>query len=296
MMKTIFLITFLLLAINSVGQNYQNYYKLCNSSDSLAYLGLYKQALDTLETAFEAVDVVHSRNYIDAYHLAIKLKQYDKAVKYGKKAIIISGNKNIIRTKSSKDFRKSIYYSSIIDSCDYFVQIFNDRVNHTFQDKIDSLYYIDQRIVRKNRSVRGNYNINKDELPINRFDLDSSNWSVFHRLVQEYGFPSEENVGYESYRKACILIIHNLRISGYEKYHDEYFNYITLGYYLPTNVVLWYEQYNMNVLGQTFFTTWDKNISEENIQRIDSNRRKFNLKGMNSIELSRDGLSMVSKW
>lgn len=295
-MKTLPLFAFILLSAHAVAQNYQSYYEGCNSADSLAYLGQYEQALHTLETAFESVDVVHAQQYMDAYHLAIKLDRFDKAAEYGKRAIIHSGNKHILRTKASKDFRKSNDYSSIKDSCEYFIEQFNGRVNQHFRKHIDSLYYIDQRIIRKNHSVKGKYAINKEELPINLFDLDSSNWSTFHKLVQEFGFPSEQNVGHESYRKACILLIHNLRTPGYEKYHDEYFKYIFQGYYLPNDILLWYEQYNMNVLGQTFFTTWDKNISEENLQRIDANRRKFCLKGMSSIELSRDGLSMVSKW
>lgn len=295
-MKIIYSIFFLLITINTNGQNYANYYRACNNSDSLAYLGFYKQALDTLESAFESVDVVHSENYFDAYHLAIKLENFEKAVEYGKKAIINSGNINITRTKASIDFRKSNYYSSIIDSCDYFIDLYEERVNKNFQNIIDSIYFVDQRIIRKNRSVKGKFNIDKDKLPVDRFDLDSSNWSVFHRLVQEYGFPSEQNVGYESYRKACILLIHNLRKPGYDKYHVEYFEYLEKGLYLPKDIVLWYEQYNMNVLGKTFFTTWDKNLSEENIQRIDNNRWKFYLKGMNSIDISKYGLSMVSKW
>lgn len=160
-MKTLPLFAFILITVQVAAQNYQSYYEGCNSADSLAYLGQYEQALHTLETAFESVDVVHAQQYMDAYHLAIKLDRFDKAVEYGKRAIINSGNEHIIRTKASKDFRKSNDYSSIKDSCEYFIEQFNGRVNQHFRKQIDSLYYVDQRIIRKNHSVKGKYKINK---------------------------------------------------------------------------------------------------------------------------------------
>jgi hypothetical protein len=144
--------------------------------------------------------------------------------------------------------------------------------------------------------VRGQYAINKDRLPDNLFQLDSSNWLTFHACVQKFGFPSEENVGFDSYNNTIALLIHNLRKPGNKKYHAEYFGYIKKGDYLPRSIVLWYEQYNMNVLGRTFFTTWDENTSEENIKRINRNRRKFYLKGMNSVKLSGNGRKMRSLW
>ena len=51
--------------------------------------------------------------------------------------------------------------------------------------------------------------------------------------------------------------------------------------------MVWYEQFQMQVNNSAFFTTWDENISDENLQQIDANRRQFYLKGVNSYTLKK---------
>ena len=69
-----------------------------------------------------------------------------------------------------------------------------------------------------------------------------------------------------------------------------------MGEYLPEDVFLWYEQYNMQELKQTFFSTWDGNISVENLARIDLNQKAFYMKGIAAFELKKGGMIMDSKW
>ncbi|MBL4862828.1 MAG: hypothetical protein JKY09_07425 [Crocinitomicaceae bacterium] len=173
---------------------------------------------------------------------------------------------------------------------------YSSRVDHEYIKVIDSLYYIDQNIIRGNNTVKGNYKIDLKKLPENRFDLDSSNWNVLHKLINEKGFPSEKIIGKSAYENASIIIHHNLRLAENQKYHALIIEAIINGEYLPANFAFWYEQYQMRVNGQTFFTTWDQDLSESNITRINKNRKAYFLKNLSSMEIKKGGRKMLSIW
>ncbi len=280
---------------SAISQSYVEYYMLCNQADSLEYIHKNQEALESYKAAFKTVDYVHSDKYKSAYQIAIKTNSFADAYEFGKMIIINSGKKEFIQTKS-KDFKNSVYYQQLADSTDYFLSKFNERVNHQFIDIIDSLMFIDQYIIRNNREYKGKYALDKSKLPENRFDLDSSNWNLLYECIQEMGFPSEEHVGYEAYDKVWAILHHNLRLKENERYHNEIFEFVKAGDYLPEHMMFWYEQFQMQEYKQTYFTTWDGNISEENLQRVDANRRRFYLKGINSYELAKSGRMMTAKW
>ena len=117
----------------------------------------------------------------------------------------------------------------MMDSCIHFQTECNNRINHPFIKIIDSLVFVDQYIIRNNKSYKANYKIDKKKLPENLFDLDSSNWHLLFNCIKKWGFPSEEHVGYETYKKAWAILHHNLRLIENEKYHTEIFEYIKNG-------------------------------------------------------------------
>lgn len=294
-MKVLYFFIYILTITNVLSQDYSDYYLKCNLSDSISYSGDYQGALDEINRAFASVDYVHSEKYIKAYHLAVKLQKFDEAFEFGKKIIINSGEKNKIHTQST-DFRATKYYRFLLDSTNQYMDQFNNRVNHYYKEIIDSLHFVDQRIIRRNKSVKGKYSINKKNLPKNRFELDSTNWLMLSNLIDSLGFPSEQNVGSKTYYDAWIIIHHNLRLKENASYHDKIFEFIRRGDYLPEHFAFWYEQYQMQVKGRTFFTTWDEDISTVNLKRIDVNRRAFYLKGINSFDIQNNGLKMIAKW
>ncbi len=126
--------------------------------------------------------------------------------------------------------------------------------------------------------------------------MDHSNWALLYQLIQKYGFPSEQNVGRKAYHDVWAILVHNLRLKENVVYHDEFFSYIKSGEYLPHDIFLWYEQYNQNELRQTFFSTWDGNISADNLKRIDANQRAFFMKGIHAYTLKKNGRFMTSNW
>lgn len=295
MIKHILSILLIFTVGNAKCQDYSNYYISCNTADSLEYIGLSQQALDTFKVAFGSVDYVHSNKYSDAYQLAIKLEAFQDAFEFGKMIIINSGNKNLIRTRSTS-FKNSKYFDWLKDSTDIYLKKYNSRVNHEYIKVIDSLYYIDQKVIRKNKSVKGNYKIEKNILPENLFELDNVNWKHLHRLIDSLGFPSERNVGLKAYNNAWIIIHHNLRLKENEEYHNEIFQSIENGEYLPEHFCFWYEQFQTWTNGRGFFFTWNGDTSEENLKRVNLNRRLFYLKSSDSFELKNNGRKWRSKW
>lgn len=277
------------------GQDYSDYYRLCNTADSLAYVGAQNKAFDTYIKAFNKVDYVHSERYQRAYHLAIRLNLFDEAFRLGRNMIINSGLKSRIQTKS-KEFKSSKYYQLLIDSCTAYIDLYNSRVNHDYIRLIDSLHYIDQRIIRNNFSVRGKYSIKRKTLPKNRFELDSSNWLFLSNLIDSLGFPSEQNVGSKAYYNAWIIIHHNLRLKENDHYHERIFEFIRMGEYLPEHFSFWYEQYQNNINGIGYFYTWKSDLSNEDLDRINKNRQKFYLKGLWAFDIVKEGRQMTSKW
>lgn len=284
---------FIIPTIPAYTQNYAQYHRLCNTADSLGYTKSYQAAIDTFEKAFSCVDYAYADHYVKAYHIAACLGDYSKAYRFGKMAMVHAGTSSFL-DNSPKTFKTSASFVQLSDSITHFQALYAARLNTEYIRAIDSLYYIDQAVVRQNKQVKGNYAIDEASLPGNLFLLDSANWHCLYRLIQQYGFPSEKTVGPDAYTKAAIIIHHNLRLPENEKYHAEMIGFIQNGEYLPQSFSFWYEQFYMQVKGSTFFTTWDGNTGHENSQRIDANRRNFYLKGMASFKIK--GRKMYKKW
>jgi len=294
-LKSTFCLLLILNITSASSQSYERYYKLCNMADSLEYAGFPERSLDTFKAAFSTVNYVHSEKYVDAYHLAIKLNAFRDAHYFGKMAVLHSGKSSVLATKS-KSFRKSDAYQSLKDSLPDFLAVFEKRIHPDYVHLIDSLVYIDQYIIRGNRGYKGKFSMDETKLPQNRFDLDRSNWELLLRWIDSVGFPSEQLVGAKAYDDAWAILHHNLRLPENQKHHAQLLAFVISGNYMPDDMFFWYEQFQLNVNGTTYFTTWDGDSSAENLKRIDANRRAFYLKGIDSFILKKDGRSMTAKW
>lgn len=280
---------------HAFAQNYESYYLQCNKADSLIFYGQKHEALKTYKLAFQTVDFVHTVKLKKAYQLAIETNSFQDAFQFGKNILLNSGKVDFIRCKSAA-FKKSNYYQLLIDSAQFYIMDYTKRINHPYIKIIDSLLFVDQYIIRNNKTYKADYNIEKNMLPDNLFDLDSSNWHLLYNCMKIWGFPSEENVGFETYTNAWAILHHNLRLKENEKYHKEIFEYVNQGDYLPEDIMVWYEQFQQQNYGQTFFTTWDGNVSIENLTRIEKNRRMFYLKGLDAYDLKKNGRYMIAIW
>lgn len=296
-MMLCFLVAVLAASFNSGAQQqyYDSYYKSCNTADSLAYFGKKTISIDTFKLAFESVNFVHAEKYGDAFDVAIDNGDFQSAFEFGKMSIINSGIISFARPRSLK-FKRSLYFKQLMDSVEFYLETYNKRVNHSYIKLIDSLFYIDQRIIRKIRSVRGNYTFDQSFLDKSNSEKDSLNWNCLHNLIDSLGFPSQKNVGYKAYRNAVTIIQHNLREKGFEKYHPAIFDAIKMGDYLPTDFAFWYEQYQTVVKGKSYFYSWNGDTSKAAFALINTNRRAFYLKPTSAYKIKRNGLRWKAKW
>lgn len=296
-MKRIKLLLILNILFHSIyGQNYIEYYHLCNDADEYAYSKKYDLALHKLEAAFELVDYVHTVQYEKAGKLSIKVHNFEKAYFFIRKSIL-NGNKNHFwKGKGFRKFRKSKYYRQLIDNIVDLRKQSLQSINLNYKIAIDSLYFIDQNIIRKNKRIKGKYNIDKSQFPEKLYDLDSKNLDCLLELIKIHGFPSERIIGIQGYEKAVIIIQHNLRLEQNKEHHPMAIKAVYNGEYLPKDFAPMYEQYSMWNKSRTFFTTWDKNLSEDNLRRINGNRLKFGLKDLSAFKIKRMGRVMKVKW
>ena len=296
MRKITLFISIFFLACSLFGQNYLPYYILCNKADEEIYLEENTEALKSLQEAFGLVDYVHSFQYDKASKCAIEINDYENGYRYARKAILHGSKNKFFNKKKYKSFRKTKYYQTLIDSIPYYEATHLSSLNNNYIQLIDSLYFLDQNVVRKNRRVKGNYNLHDLVIPANRYDLDTLIFLELIEAIEKYGFPSEKIIGPKCYNKALLLIHHNFRKKRNEAYHYIVKNAVFNGEYLPYDYEGMYEQYSIKCKNKTFFTTHDKDLSESNLKRINANRLEYGLKGLSSIKIKRKGLSMISLW
>ena len=297
MKKTSYLILLFLLTNlgNLFGQEYLTYYERCNAADEQIYLKNYAVALEKFELAFKDVSYVHNEQYVKASKCAILIQRYDKAYTYICQLRKQGDSNRFLDKKMFKSFKKSDWYQKYKDNVLSYDKIFQASIHQKYAYLIDSLHYIDQYIIRKNKKYKGKYIIPKEKIPENVWDLDQSNIEILVKLIQEYGFPSEQLVGVHRYKQAVVILLHNLRLHPNEKYHEIALNAVKTGEYLPENYLLMYEQYSNNN-GITYYTTWDKDLSAKNLARLESNRKQIGLKPLKAYSIKNRGLKMRIKW
>jgi len=296
MKKVKLLIVFNLILCSLFGQSYISYYTLCNKADKQIYLEENKLALNILEEAFSKVKYVHALQYEKASKCAMKIKDFQKGYFYAKKSILNGNTRKFWNNKKMKGFKESEYYQLLKDSMPYFKEIHLNSINKGYKQIIDSLYFIDQNVIRNVKHVKGDYNLEHLKIPKNKYDLDTLVFQELLVSIEKYGFPSEENIGLEGYEKALIIVHHNFRKKTSEPYHSIVINAVFNGGYLPADFEGMYEQYNMWHKNKTFFSTFDKDLSASNLQRINANRLKYGLKDLSAFKLKRKGLNMKNRW
>jgi len=201
------------------GQTYLPYYHLCHDAAKAMYLENYELAQTKFEQAFELVDYVHTTSYEKASQCAIALGDFQQGYQWAQKALLNGSHNHFWKARKFRAFRQSTYGQWLRDSIPYFQRQAVEKVDTVYLKQIDSLYFVDQYIIRGSIAAKGNYAIDKSALPENRFELDSTNLIALIQLIEAYGFPSEQLLGVDGYQKATMIIHHNFRLEHNEKYH-----------------------------------------------------------------------------
>jgi len=301
-MKKYIILILAVISINSFGQtrnDYIEYYNLTNEGDKQAYFGNDSLAYALYLKAFKKVDYVHSDKLIKAAILAIKQKDYKNAHLFSKNAVIQGTEYKFYKKKEFKKFRKTDYYKSFIDSLDFYKKQFKKNLNEDYKYQLDSLYYVDQRIIRKNRTVKGNYNIDMSKLPGDLFELDSLIFVDVLALIEKYGFPTEKNVGRNTFNDVAIIYHHNFRLPQNKKYMPIAQEAVKKGAFLPRDYAWMYDQ-SLTWFGKAepyfyYNTPFDPKTLEEKKELINKRRKEWGVKPLESEKTIIRGKSIITK-
>ena len=145
------------------------------------------------------------------------------------------------------------------------------------------MYILDQSYREKNQSTE---------------KIDDSNFSLLLSLIYEYGFPSEEKIGYESYKRANIILHHNLRLTKNEKYLNIFFEkYVRNGEYRPEDYAWTLEQnrvwFNKSTPIYYFLILPTKNLTHEQKEKINLTRREIGLKPLEAFKENKNSFQTI---
>ncbi len=278
--------------------NYIKYYNLCNLGDKEKYFENYEVASQNYQAAFKEVDYVHADTYRKAAECAVQTKDYARAATYYKKSYL-NGYELTFHVGDSS-FNQSTYGIELNKAIpDYFAQA-KQQFNQEYQTIIDSLYYIDQNIIRGGYA-EGVYQIDRTQLPANLFDLDKQVFATLMDLVVKYGFPAEPLVSPKTYGKAAIIFHHNIRLPENSQYMDFAITALKNGQYHPSNFAWMYDQSLTHIGKKPLFYYGVPGIfqlSDAEKAMADEERKKYGIKPIEStkFEETADGISMMTLW
>ena len=288
------LILVLISAKGNCQVNYIEYYNLINEGNKAYFEKNYKKSLANYQEGFEKVEYVHSINYAKAARSANKTKNYKLTSNYLYEAIKRGYPSKIIERKEFKTFRKKNEYKTLkflLKEKD------SNQIKEQYKRKIDSLHFIDQNILRGNKTVKG------FELNLNLKYSDSLNFKCLLNLIEKNNFPSEKNLGFDGYRKSKVIIHHNARLIKNAYYHQILREYVYSGEFIPEHYCWIIDQYQELKKEPLIYYHWDvakniKDLSENDKKRIDKRRNEIGMPSINRIEIStRKGKQNVKlKW
>lgn len=262
-------------------QDYISYFNLCNEGDRLIYEKQYAQALSKFDKAFKLVDYVHANQFDKAASCAALVSDFKKCVFYLKRAAL-NGMDGVFQNnrKAYSKAKKSTEYKSIQDSLPVWRATHNKNINIDYAAILDSLHFVDQRIIRGNRSLKYDkqYHFPKSMVPENKFELDDAIFDEILRLIDTYGFPSEKLVGPNGYADAYIILHHNFRRISKSQYMALAIQAVKSGEYLPKDFAWMYDQFH-NAQGKPLVFYYGFPVTDKGqIKSIDKKRAEYGIK------------------
>ena len=274
----------LILTVTLSNAQYIEYHNLMNRANECRYKKDFEKSLQLFQDGFKKVGYVHSINYAKAAMSAAKLKKYDLVQLYMSKAIAAGYPTTFVNSKFFKGFRKSKEYLHFKEKLENIETNFESKFNTVYKRKIDSLHYIDQKI------IRGNNQVEEFKIDPQLSYSDASNFECLLDLIEKFGFPSEQTIGYQGYRKSWIIIHHSARLIENHNYHSTLLDYVKSGAYLPENYCWVIDQGQELLKENLIYYHWDvaKNIDKltpKEMDEIDLQRKKVGLASIRRIKV-----------
>jgi hypothetical protein len=248
-MKSFIICCLLFFTFTLNAQDYIAYYNLVNEGNKSVYYKKYDVAVMYYEQALDFVSYVHNNTYANLALAYSHLGNNKKAIKYLEKAVKQGWNRDITITNAvfSPLFTETQGYKNIMIN----EKVMSEPMDSAYIRKIDSLYAIDQYIIRANNTFKENTVFS-----------DSFNLAALLRFINKQGFPSENIVGQNCVKKVEIIIHHNGRLEKNERLLPIWLEAVKKGWLAPESYAWMYDQY----------LTWEKKQKPrfyQGIARID---------------------------
>ncbi len=281
----------LLLSSKLLAQNkddYIKYYNLCNRANFYFNQKDHLTALNKYDSAFKLVHYAHVSHFLNASVNALKAQNKKAATNYLRRALLNGiptselSNRNFTELSDFKAFKQ------LKDSADILHNKYLKRINTKYAKQCDSLFYIDQVVIRNIKTAEPLYKTDMYVYANERPKYDSINFQFILKLIDKYGFPSEEKVGPQAYNAIKIVIHHSARMPVNKDKLALFKTALFNGEYLPIDYCWMYDQYLMNSNEKPlfYFRVGDSSkLTEEEKNKVDQNRKKYGLKKLDEDTL-----------
>lgn len=139
--------------------DYIKYYDLCNKANKLFNQQDYSSALKKYDSAFRLVHYQHVSNLLNAAVTAVKAQNNKSAIKYLRQAILNGTPTNILSNKNFSELVNLQQFKQLKDSAEILRNKFLKRINRLYAREADSLFYVDQVVIRNVKTLNPLYKI-----------------------------------------------------------------------------------------------------------------------------------------
>ncbi|MCW3076883.1 MAG: hypothetical protein JWO32_1492 [Bacteroidetes bacterium] len=270
--------------------NYFKYYDLCNQANKLFSQQDYNGSLHKYDSAFRLVHYQHVSDLLNAAVTAVKAQNKNSATKYLRQAILNGISTSELSSENFIELTEFKQFKQLRDSSEILRSKFLRRTNRVYSRQCDSLFYVDQVIIRNVKTLNPVYKIDLYVYASERQKYDSINFQYLLKLIEKYGFPSEEKIGPASYEGIKLVIHHSARMPVNKDKIELFKAAVSEGEYLPTDFAWMYDQFRTNSNESPFFyfqvgDTSKLTVDEKN--RVDKNRKDFGLRPLADDKLKR---------
>lgn len=164
-----------------------NYYPHIRSAEWYVYKKEYQKALNQYQIGFSKEEPLR-KNLVDAAVVATKLNKIDVAINFLKDAIKKGTTLNFLKKHNKlKKLRRHKLWKGLLEEYSILRKIHTSKINHSLRDTILAIIKTDQEY-RKNSKVFKN-NITLQD------SIDEANASLLQKIIINYGWPSENEIG-----------------------------------------------------------------------------------------------------
>jgi hypothetical protein len=205
-MKFQLIIFLLLLNFNSFGQDYIEYQKIINRIDEDLLSKNYHSAIKRFDSLHSNFDFIYSRHCFKALQICSVLEDSINGGKWLEKSFLQGVPIWMVRTNN---LTKQIFnYSTIqttIQQYDSLHSIYDNSINHSLRNKIDSLYEIDQHYTKK---VNNGFILFRETYHgLRWYKNNQKQFKILNEIIDKYGYPGESLIGLpQSFEDSALTI------------------------------------------------------------------------------------------